>query len=495
MKKIYILLFSIFVFNINLFALDISSCPPSSGNYWDISSVSTVKGCSAIPPSDFFSCDSPYTVTTFVNSNVIVNDPVCTDSYRTGSGNSYTTTIIKYKNGVGSSCVPPNYINSNYMCVAPAAPTCLDNQYLDANNTCQDISTPADFPQDANASHGGYSNGYAPIPQADCNSQSSPDYTTSLGRYHIVGWDYGAGKCLAFAFKCNSGFIYDSVGNTCVMPPETKDIPPNSNTNDSANQCSGSKWGQTWTYNFCDQCQGNVGIWLPPVGLEGYGLQCNKKYVEYQCTTDYRLKKFTEVSCGNIIPKDKTTKQIDLNNLDTPLIKDTNTSSLPARDNTLAITSQISKQIELQKALNDKVSTADGQNKLLDGINKLGDKLDSMNNGKLSQDGVKKGVKDALDARDNNLSVPSDANETGPGGNGLADAKNAIIGQYGVRFDLFGVTSCGQPSFSSSITFMSMTVENPLPVMDNSLKSYYPIFKNFFLLVATFLGLLSVFRR
>jgi len=373
------------------------------------------------------------------------------------------------------------------------------NTYPEDSATLFGMEIPSGFPQednnDTNNTHGTYVKGTLPIPQSDCNSNSTPDYSTSLGKIHVVGWDSAENKCVAMAFKCNNGFVLDINSNRCIQPPDTLELGHSSHANDSANFCSGGKWGQTWTYDFCDQCQGSVGIWLPPVGLEGYGLECNKKYVEYQCTTDYRLKKFIEVSCGNILDKDKTNKDLNLSNMDTTPTKDTNVSALPSADSTQAITTQLTKQVELQKDLNKKVSTVEGQNKLLKGINELGKKLDSINKRQLSQDGVKNGVKDALNERDNNLSIPDDANETGPGGDGLKAAKNAIINQYGKRYDLFGVSGCGSPSFDSSITFMGMTVENPLPVMDNSLKSYYPLFKSLFLLIATFLGFISVFRR
>ncbi len=493
MRILYKLLYSFFwliLLNTSLLANSnftvVDTFNSSSGNKWVITNNVSVSDACYDAGSTAPSTTAIYTPTGG-SGYVYPTNPHNSDSYCDTRWDWISVSNV-------DSC-PDGTVLNGTICQTPPAPTCLDNQYVDSNNTCQDIAIPADFPQDANTSHGAYSNGYAPIPQSACDSTSSPDYSTTLGTYHIVGWDYGTQKCVALAFKCNSGFIYDSTLKTCTIPPETKTISPNSNTNDSANQCTGSQWGQTWTYNFCDKCQGDVGIWLPPVGLEGYGLECNKKYVEYQCTTDYRLKKFEEVSCGNVLPKDKTTKQIDLSNLDTTPTNDTNTSSLSAPDSTQAITTMLSKQIEQNKELNDKVATAEGQNKLLDGINALGDKLDSIKNGQLSQDGVKNGVKEALDDRDNNLSVPSDANETGPGGDGLGAAKNAILSQYGTTYDLFGVTTCGSPSFDPSITFMSMTIENPLPVMDSALSSYYPMFKSFFLIVATFLGLLSVFRR
>ena len=399
------------------------------------------------------------------------------------------------------TCTAPQILDSvTHTCVAPP-PTCTQNQFLDANNTCQDITTPATMPQDANASHGAYSSGYAPVPQSSCNSTSSPDYSTSLGAYHIGGWDYASSQCVALAFKCNNGFIYDSASKNCTPPPSTKDIASNTNASDSANSCKGNKWGLTWTYNFCGKCTGGVGIWLPPLGLENYGLQCNNKYVEYDCVSDYRLKKFNQVSCGNVLPKDKTTKQLDSSSLNTSPTKDTNLTSLSAVNSTTAITAKLSKQIEQNKQLNTKVSTADNQNKILDSLNKLGTKLDQINNGKLSQDGlknaIKNGVKDALNNRDNNLSIPSDMNKSGtPGGKGISGFKNSIISQYNKRYDLFGVSTCGTLSVTNrSISFMQTTIQNPLVIMDDTLKPYYSIFKSFFLIVATFLGLVSIFRR
>ena len=240
-----------------------------------------------------------------------------------------------------------------------------------------------------------------------------------------------------------------------------------------------------------------MGYGYPPIGLDNYGLKCNNKYVEYDCTTDYRLKKFTQVSCGDVLPKDKTTKTLDNSSLTPTPTKDTNVSSLSPSNSTVSVTDKLAKQIEQQKTLIAKVSTSDNQNKILDSLNKLGDKLNQINNGKLSQDGVNKALKNALDSRDNNLSVPSDINGTGtPGGDGISGVKNSILTQYSKRYDLFGVTTCGALSVTNNtITFMQTTIENPLVVMDNSLKPYYDLFKSLFLIVATFLGLVSVFRR
>ena len=388
-------------------------------------------------------------------------------------------------------------LNSN-TCITPTPPpTCTDSQYLDANNVCQTIVTPSTMPPDANASHGAYTTGYATVPQSACTSSASPDFSTSLGTFHIVGWDYSVNKCIGLGFKCNSGLVYDSITQTCTAPPDTKTIPTTGDPNNPADSCVGNKWGQTWTYNFCNECQGSVGVWLPPVGLENYGLECNKKYIEYDCVSDYRLKKFTQVSCGNVLPTDKTTNTLDNSSLNTTPTIDTNISSLPSPNNTTAITNKIAKQIELQKDLNNKVSTADNQNKILDSLDKLNGKLDGINTSKLTQDGVKKGVKDALDDRDNNLSVPSDINDSGtPGGNDISAVKNTILTQYSKRYDLFGITSCGSLSVTdNTITFMQTTIENPLVIMDNSLKPYYDLFKSLFLIVGTFLGLVSVFRR
>jgi len=490
MRLLYVLLYSVFVFSTSLFGANFIPISLAANQVAIIgTSVRIPDSCidAGGATADLSVLYRPFNGSGYVvATNPHVSTAYCTTRY------DWVSATVLY-----GSCPTGTISNANNICVTPPPPTCTDTQYLDSNNTCQDIPIPPYFPQDANSSHGTYGNGYAPIPQSACDSTSSPDYSTSLGAYSIISWDYAAQKCIASAFQCDSGFIYDSTTKICKKPPDTKNLPTTNDPTDSANSCNGNRWGLTQNYDFCNMCNASLYIWLPPVGLENYGLECNNKYVEYQCITDYRLKKFTQVSCGDVLQKDKTSNELNASALNPTPTKDTNVSNLSIKDSTTAITNKIAQEIQQQKNLNAKVSTASKQDSMLKQLNKMGTKLDQINEGQLSQNGVKNGVKDALDNRDNNLSVPSDINGTDtPGGNGIAAVKNSITSQYTKRYDLFGVTTCGSLSVTNTtIDFMSTTIKNPLVIMDNSLKGYYPMFKALFLVVATFLGLVSVFRR
>jgi len=387
------------------------------------------------------------------NNSTCVDNPIC-------AGNQHIDTI-------------------NHICVDN--PPCTATQYADINQTCQDIPNPPNFPTDINSSHGAVSTGYAPIPQASCNSTASPDYQSAIGAYHIVGWDYGLQKCIATAFKCNSGFVYKVDGYNCVIPPDKLVAPTSSDPTSVDNKCVGNTWVNKTTWDFCSNTSTSLVVWLPPVGLENYGLEYGKKYVEYDCQTDYRLKKFAQVSCGDPLPKDITTKQLDTTSLHTTPTKETNVSALSLKDSTTAITDKLSIQNHKIDLLNNDKSTKSMQGSILTQLNKIGtNQLTSV------------GVSTALNSRDNNNKAKAEDNSSN--GNGWGIAKNSIIGVYSKNYTPFN-TTCGTPTFQGDITFMGTTISDPLKAFDTATKPYFGSIKTFMILTATLLGLLSVFRR
>lgn len=267
---------------------------------------------------------------------------------------------------------------------------CSDNEIYDSNTSlCIPFPIPTTFPIDANASHGSLSNGVLSIPESDCNSASTPDMSTSLGAYHVVGWDTTTSTCKAMAFKCNGGLVYDSANKTCIAPPTELS---KSNANQD-NACSGKFVERlSGTLNFCNQCGFSLGYWRPPLGYEDYNLQCDHSYIEYACSTDYRIKKFVEVSCGDPLPQDMTTKELDLSNLDSN-VKDTNVSSVTNTDSS-------SNQIETINQLKNINSSILATNKSLDGLTNIATdsnaKLGSIESKVGSLDGNVKAIKDGL---------------------------------------------------------------------------------------------------
>jgi len=326
----------------------------------------------------------------------------------TSSGEKGQVVVTKSTVDTTSKHCPDDLVyDDNGLCVSPLPPECTDDEYLDDNNQCQPlvVPDPENFPTtDDNASSGsgasssssgGGSNGSTSVtnlPTTQDNCIPGTTFTSSMGVYQIIGWDNATNKCKTAIFRCNSGYVYDESTKSCKLPPDEIDTTNDgSNTADAA--CPGGKFAQRWTYNFCDQCRGDFGVWLPPVGLEGYGLECNRKYIEYDCIKDYRIKKFVEVSCGNVPPpEDPVTHEIDMDELTDSDVKDTNVSNLPAIDPTKAntelnsrldlINDSIAKKLfpEAQKT-NDHLATIEMK---IDGatveIQRTNQKLDSVNN-------------------------------------------------------------------------------------------------------------------
>lgn len=101
---------------------------------------------------------------------------------------------------------------------------------------------------------------------------------------------------------------------------------------------------------------------------------------------------------------------------------------------------------------------------------------------------------DQNDPTDENSSTPSDQNGTDPNGWGEEELKNEILNQWDQRYTIFS-TDCGSPQFDPAVTFMGLTVENPLPVMHEKISPFLQQIRILVILSATLLGVMSLFRR
>ena len=201
--------------------------------------------------------------------------------------------------------------------------TCGGNEYLDANATCQsrDDAIPDDFPSDA-TSNGKQSSGTLPITKESCEEKKKTD--TYLGYYQPIAWDYANGKCIAVAFKCTSGRVLNKEKTKCIVPPDNKEFPTGED-----NICPNNNWAKKRTHDFCNLCTGSVGIWYPPIGHKDSGMECNKQYVEYNCVSDFRVKKYQQTSCGTPLPEDTETRDLNITKVTSSITGDSNSSNLP----------------------------------------------------------------------------------------------------------------------------------------------------------------------
>jgi hypothetical protein len=186
------------------------------------------------------------------------------------------------------TCLSPNILDTSTIpprCI-PASP-CSDNEILDVNGSCVDASIPSDFPSDK----GHQSVQKHDYSQADCIPDTVIKTDTSY--FKIIGWDDFSKKCVFASFYCNSGLTFDKLTNQCVSPSDETDGLSDGISQELLDSCQSGKWAKRWTYDYCGQ-----ELCYIPLDVQDYNLQCNRKYLEYDCTSDYRIKYFKSVSCG-----------------------------------------------------------------------------------------------------------------------------------------------------------------------------------------------------
>ncbi len=308
-----------------------------------------------------------YTNKTYTNS--------CTGAYEFPH---YKFTIIHFNINKNATC-PAGQIVSGGECVTPPAPTCGESQYLDDNNTCQDLGIPTNFPKEGTKDSGG-DGGIAGIHSRDSDgSDCNPgeEFNSDIAYAQTLGYNPDTGKCFDASYFCNSGLTWDINNKTCIIPPDTKNFNPDKNeiSPDLANTCTSGQWAKAGYVDFCSNDLCYIGA-----DLASYNLSCGNKYLKYQCTSDYRIIKFMQVSCGepNKADYDKSNSTLPPSQDNPDVVPDTSTDSTNSNMAT-AISNQTNDLKRSLDAVNNSVKkTNDALNTLHSDLTDTNTKLDKV---------------------------------------------------------------------------------------------------------------------
>jgi hypothetical protein len=314
-------------------------CPNTEGKYWKQGDYvqETFYG-SATPLTSYDSCSQKRRYDYYQ------------DNPNTCNVHCYDTKIYTYYELDIPSCPDgQTFDNVTELCTLPD-PECTDNELLNSENVCvpfEDLLGD-NFPTSDSNSETGVRN--LPTTQEGCVPGQMLEH--SLGVMQVLGWDSASQTCKTMMYKCNPGYMMNLETKKCVVPPD--------NTNFDDNICPNDNWGRRWTHDFCGDCSGTVGVWLPPLGHEESGMECNKAYVEYACVSDYRLKKYVEISCG-MPPPNEDQETLDESSFnDSDLKNDINVSNLPNIDtqaHSLRTVEELTKVNENLKSLQASLGT------------------------------------------------------------------------------------------------------------------------------------------
>ena len=257
----------------------------------------------------------------------------------------------------------------------------------------------------------------------------------------VIGFDSKNNKCIYATFFCNNGLTWNKVTGACEIPPDETTVDPNNDDISSAlaNACKSGKWAKSWTDDYCGELLCYIGL-----NEQDYNLQCGNKYIEYDCTSDYRLKFFKQVSCGNVAKSDFKEKTLSpssapVNNLPTSINSDSNNSNI---NNDVNVTTHLNDDntstTDYSKVVNIINGGLDNVDKSLGSLlsatsitnQKLSEntgKLDSMN-GKLdSMNGKLDSMNGKLDSIDNKLSVFDDVKNLISDPSSIGDSINNVV--------------------------------------------------------------------
>ena len=372
---------------------------------------------------------------------------------------------------LGGSC-PVNTVKNpdTLVCEAPLI-TCSDTQ-VDINGTCQDISLSSDFPTSEEKG--------TPSIREDDTSKSDcipgTEFHSGIAYAKIIGWNSSKNKCEIGAFFCNSGLTWDNVSMSCKIPDSEAQLNPSDGdiSQALADSCKSGKWAKKWTYDYCNQP-----LCYIPLDAQNYNLSCGNKYLEYDCTSDYRIKKFVQVSCGDVAKK-------DYNNTSLLIGGDTSTSDVvPDPTQNLATTDSVVSAINSQSS--KLTSSLDGLKNTLDTINQKSDstnnKLDSISNQLSNLNDKLSPLKKVDDLSNDSSSIANLMNNSIDNGfntylnrdytGGLATSQCGSIGTYSINFH------------GSTITILSQNTINELPMS---------IFKTMIIFAFVFSGVIIAFR-
>ena len=293
----------------------------------------------------------------------------------------------------------------------PLVSACDANQILDANGTCVNLTLPSAFP---NSDDKGIAsirdlNGYTP---ETCVSGSV--LSTGIAYGEILGFDYEKNICKVGVFFCNNGLTWDSLDGTCKVPQDNLSFDPNNNeiSQELADACLSGNWAKRWTLDYCGQPLCYISL-----ADQNYNLSCGNKYLEYACTSDYRIKKYVQVSCGEVSQDDFDTTTLEIGDpADGSTGGDTNISVNDTNDYLPDLNSTV-ENLDIVSAINS------GSGMITSSISSLGDSIDGMR-GDLS------GIDGKLSGIDGKLDEINDALHTG-------DDQIGELDNFSGSFDLF----------------------------------------------------------
>jgi len=277
-----LLLFSIFYSSLQ--ALD--DPPPSGYDYWYLYDYSTRDYCTTSGDLDA----GTYKTLNDDELDIVIiyqveNTKGCDSIQARNETYKYAAVTLEQE-----PCPDGQVVTDNYICENPPV-ICSDTQYLDDNGTCSEVSLPDGFPTADNK-------GFADIKKyanTEDNCIIGTKYDTAISHAEVIGWDSSSNECLYASFFCNSGLEWDKSEQTCKIPLDQENTPTDGTiSSDLGDSCSSGQWVKSHVYDYCssDSIVSSVAF--------DYNLEARRKYIEYDCTSDYRLKYFKRVACGPV---------------------------------------------------------------------------------------------------------------------------------------------------------------------------------------------------
>ncbi|UCN00054.1 hypothetical protein LCX93_11060 [Sulfurimonas sp. SWIR-19] len=388
-------------------------------------------------------------------------------------------------------------------CYAPAKATCSNDEILNSNNDCVPLQHSAGFPDSTKKG----------IPKFLKDNNLSPEeciagqvYENTINYAKIINYDYGGlydpAGCMFEVFYCNDGLTWNKTAKTCEVPKDTESSDTVSDyiSDDTKAACTSGLWAKSWTYDYCNQPLCYISL-----DIQDYNLQCNNKYIEYDCTSDYRVKTFKQVSCGEIAKSDFSTTDLQI----TPTTQpdpptDTNNDINITRDSNVTSTFNIDTNATVTDysgvvgIINGSLDKVDSSLQALIGQSQMTNQKLSDANSKLGSIDNKLGSIDGkLEDIDNSLKPLRDIDSLSKDSSSLVDSFNNVLNEgfntYLNRDYTNGLasSSCGVvPTYSivfhgRTIVFFSQDLLNVWPL---------EIFRTMIIFMFVFSGVIMAFR-
>ena len=224
---------------------------------------------------------------------------------------------------------------------------------------------------------------------------------------------------------------------------------------------------------------------------------CSKDFICDTPTESYTLGMGLVVSCGDKEDINITTTTDTNTSLDTKIdstdinitttTDDSNDDNTNDSNNDINITQEAQKEIdEFNEYNDDRNYTMQSNDSNWSGYDFNRSNEDDSNSDK---DKTENNEDDGNSDKENENNESNEDVEWG-------ETQNLIKDQFSKVYNITGVSNCGSPVFSKSIIFMKyINIDSPLPIAFKVLEPYFDIFKVMIIMIATLMGLMSVFRR